>query len=190
MNQHMETAVFGGGCFWCTEAVFQSLKGVSSVLPGYSGGRAPSPTYEMVSGGDTGHVEVAQIQFDPSVIAYENLLEVFFATHDPTTMNRQGNDVGEQYKSVIFYAGDEQKLKAENYVRQLEAQKEFNRPIVTQIKPLDKFYAAENYHQDYFKNNPNNPYCQAVISPKLEKFKKKFPNLLKSGIMGLSSFNK
>jgi len=174
---NIETAVLGGGCFWCTEAVFQNLKGVTSVLPGYTGGSVPNPTYEMVCDGGTGHIEAAEIKFDPSVISYENLLEVFFATHDPTTMNRQGNDVGEQYRSAIFFTTDQQKSEAEKFIASI--QKDYDRPIVTQIRPLEKFYVAENYHQDYFNRNPGNPYCSAVISPKLKKFKEKFPQLLK-----------
>jgi peptide-methionine (S)-S-oxide reductase len=173
----METAVFGGGCFWCTEAILQGLKGVKSVLPGYSGGTVPNPTYEQVCDGNTGHAEVTKIEFDPSVIKFEVLLEVFFATHDPTTVNRQGEDVGEQYRSVIFYTTPEQKQTAEKYIA--EAQKDFTSPIVTQVVPFDKFYGAENYHQNYFVKNPDKAYCQFVINPKLEKFKKKFANLLK-----------
>ncbi len=172
-----EVAVLGGGCFWCTEAIFQNLKGVSSVLPGYTGGLAENPTYEMVCAGGTGHIEAAKIEFDPKTISFENLLEVFFATHDPTTKDRQGNDVGQQYRSAIFFTSDEQKTASEKYIQSV--QKEYSAPIVTEVRQLDKFYVAENYHQDYFKNNPNNPYCQAVINPKLEKFKKKFPQLLK-----------
>jgi len=173
----METAVFGAGCFWCVEAVFQNLKGVSSVLPGYAGGHKDNPTYEEVSSGTTGHAEVTKIEFDPSVIKFADLLNVLFATHDPTTMNRQGNDVGDQYRSAIFYLSDNQKKQAEEFIKQ--AQKDFDSPIVTQVLPLDKFYPAENYHKDYYKNNPGNPYCQLVIDPKLAKFRKKFANLLK-----------
>jgi peptide-methionine (S)-S-oxide reductase len=172
-----EIAVFGGGCFWCTEAVFQNLKGVESVLPGYSGGVVPNPTYEQVCDGNTGHAEVTKIEFDPGIIQFEVLLEVFFATHDPTTQNRQGGDVGEQYRSVIFYTTPEQKQTAEKYIQ--KAQKDFTAPIVTQIRPFDKFYEAENYHQNYFAKNPDKAYCQIVINPKLEKFKKNFANLLK-----------
>ncbi len=172
----IETAVFGGGCFWCTEAVFQNLKGVSSVLPGYAGGSAPDPTYEQICGGDTGHAEVSKIEFNPRIIKFTDLLNVFFATHDPTTLNRQGNDVGDQYRSVIFYTSPEQKLQAAQFIS--EAQKEFDSPIVTQVQPLDKFYVAENYHQNYFKNNPGNPYCQMVIGPKLQKFREKFADLI------------
>lgn len=172
----METAIFAGGCFWCTEAIFQNLKGVLSVLPGYSGGHIENPTYEQVSNGDTGHAECTKIEFDPNVIKFSDLLNVFLATHDPTTKNRQGNDVGEQYRSVIFYTTPGQKVDAEKFI--LEAQKEFDTPIVTEIEPLEKFYVAENYHQDYYKNNPGNPYCQVVIDPKVQKFRKKFAHLL------------
>ena len=174
----MQTAIFGAGCFWCTEAIFQNLKGVSSVLPGYAGGRVPNPTYEQVCGGNTGHVEVAQIEFDPEQIKFVDLLNVLFAVHDPTTINRQGNDVGEQYASAVFYTSEEQKRQAEEFIKQ--ARKEFSDPIITQVRALDKFYPAENYHQNYYNNNPGNPYCQVVISPKLEKFRKKFQNLLKN----------
>jgi peptide-methionine (S)-S-oxide reductase len=175
--KNLETAVFGGGCFWCTEAIFQNLKGVESVLPGYSGGTVPNPTYEQVCNGSTGHAEATKIDFNPEIIKFEVLLEVFFATHDPTTKNRQGGDVGEQYRSVIFYTTPEQKQTAEIYIK--EAQKEFVSPIVTLLQPLDKFYEAENYHQNYFAENPDKAYCRVVINPKLEKFKKKFANLLK-----------
>ncbi len=176
----METIVFGGGCFWCTEAVFQSLKGVESVLPGYSGGHVENPTYEQVSNGDSGHAEVTKIDFDPSVIKLETLLDVFFATHDPTTLNRQGNDVGEQYRSVIFYSTPEQKEIAEKYIQ--DAQKDFSSPIVTQVEPLDKFYEAEDYHKNYFARNSGKAYCQVVINPKLDKLRKKFANLLKENV--------
>lgn len=174
---NLEKAVFGGGCFWCTEAIFQGLKGVTSVLPGYTGGHVPNPTYEMVCDGTTGHAEATEIEFDPAVIPYSVLLEVFFATHDPTTPNRQGHDVGTQYRSSIFYTSPEQKETAEKYIKQ--AAGDFSAPIVTTIEPLDKFYVAENYHQNYFNNNKNQPYCQAVINPKLKKFREKFPQLLK-----------
>lgn len=174
-----ETAVFGGGCFWCTEAVFQNLKGVESVLPGYSGGTAANPTYEQVSAGNSGHAEVTRVEYDPSVVDYNDLLSVFFATHDPTTLNRQGNDVGTQYRSVIFYATPEQKEKAEKFIEQLEADKVFNEEIVTEIKPLEKFYEAEDYHKNYYRNNPNQGYCQVVISPKVAKLRAKFSQLLK-----------
>jgi peptide-methionine (S)-S-oxide reductase len=174
----MQTAVFAGGCFWCTEAIFQSLKGVVSVLPGYTGGSIKSPTYEMVCGGDTGHAEATKVEFNPEVITYEVLLEVFFATHDPTTLNRQGHDVGTQYRSAIFYSSEEQKKMAETYINSV--QKDFSGPIVTQLEPLGEFYVAENYHQDYFNNNKNAPYCQVVINPKLKKFREKFANLIVS----------
>jgi peptide-methionine (S)-S-oxide reductase len=174
----METAVFGGGCFWCTEAIFQNLKGVSSVLPGYSGGHVENPTYEQVSEGNTGHAEATKIEFDPSVIKFSDLLGIFFATHDPTTPNRQGHDVGPQYRSAIFYMNEQQKKAAEEFIK--NAAKDFDAPIVTEITPFNKFYVAENYHQNYFKNNSNAPYCQAVISPKVAKFRAKYANLLKS----------
>jgi peptide-methionine (S)-S-oxide reductase len=172
-----QIAIFGAGCFWCVEAVFQNLKGVSSVLPGYTGGHKANPTYEEVSSGTTGHAEAAKIEFDPTVIKFSDLLNVLFSTHNPTTMNRQGNDVGDQYRSAIFYLNPDQKKESEEFIRQ--AQKEFTSPIVTQVVPLDKFYPAEDYHRDYYKNNPGNPYCQLVIDPKLEKFRKKFAALLK-----------
>lgn len=174
-----ETAVFGGGCFWCTEAIFQSLKGVSSVLPGYTGGAMPNPTYEQVCQGNSGHVESTKIEFDPSVISYSDLLGVFFGTHDPTTLNRQGHDVGEQYRSVVFYTSPEQKLAAEKVIADLDKEKVYDDPIVTTVEPLKEFYVAENYHQNYFINNPGQPYCQAVISPKVAKFRQKFASLLK-----------
>lgn len=176
---NIETAVFGGGCFWCTEAIFQSLKGVITVLPGYSGGSVPSPTYEQVCAGGTGHIESTKIEYDPKIISFEKLLGVFFGTHDPTTMDRQGNDVGEQYKSVIFYFNDQQKVSAEKAIADLEKQHVFDKPIVTELRPFEKFYLAENYHQNYFKNNPGQPYCQAVISPKLAKFRQHYADLLK-----------
>ena len=175
----METAVFGGGCFWCTEAFFQSLKGVSSVLPGYAGGSVENPSYEQVSRGATGHAEVAKIEFDPKVIKFIDLLEVLFATHDPTTKNYQGNDIGEQYRSAIFYTNLEQKQAAEKFIQALENDQTYSSPIVTQIQSLQKFYPAENYHQNYFLNNPDKPYCQVVINPKVQKFKIKFASLLK-----------
>jgi len=174
-----ETAVLGAGCFWCTEAVFQNLKGVKSVLPGYAGGDLPNPTYEQVSGGSSGHIEVAKIEFDPSVISFKQLLEVFFVVHDPTTKDRQGNDVGPQYASVIFYASPGQKQIAEEVIKEVDNEKIYGAPIVTRISPLEKFYVAENYHRNYYLNNPGNPYCAAVISPKVKKFREKFSSLLK-----------
>jgi peptide-methionine (S)-S-oxide reductase len=170
----METVTFGSGCFWCTEAIFQQLKGVDSVVSGYSGGHVESPSYEQVTTGRTGHAEVCHIQFDPKQISFEDMLEVFFSTHDPTTLNRQGNDVGTQYRSVIFYHSDEQKMTAERVKTELEKSGSWKNPLVTEIVPFEKFYPAENYHQNYFRNNPNQSYCRFVISPKLEKFEKVF----------------
>ena len=175
----METAVFGGGCFWCTEAVFKMLKGVKSVLPGYSGGAKPNPTYEEVCGGQTGHAEVIEIKYDPAQIKFRDLLTVFFATHDPTTMNRQGADVGTQYRSVIFYTTEAQRDEAAEFIAELNESSEAGSPIVTEIVPLDKFYPAENYHRDYYAKNKGNPYCEVVINPKLQKVQKEFAKLLK-----------
>lgn len=170
----MELATLGSGCFWCTEAVFQQLKGVQSVVSGYSGGQVENPTYEQVTTGRTGHAEVCQIQFDPEQISYEDMLEVFFSTHDPTTLNRQGNDVGTQYRSVIFYHNEEQKKSAERVKKELDESGTWKNPIVTEIIPFDKFYKAEDYHQNYYRNNPNQGYCRLVIAPKLKKFEKVF----------------
>ena len=164
---HLEKATFGAGCFWCVEAVFERQEGVVSVVSGYAGGKRPNPTYEQVCSGATGHAEVAQITFDPSKISYERLLEVFWQAHDPTTLNRQGNDIGDQYRSVIFYHDETQKALAEKSKK--AAQKNFSDPIVTEISPLTQFYPAENYHQDYYRNNASAPYCRFVIKPKLEK---------------------
>jgi len=180
----MRIAVFGGGCFWCTEAVFQDLKGVISVMPGYAGGIPSSgsgqaPTYEEVRRGKTGHAEVIQIEFDPAQIAYRDLAEIFFATHNPTTKNRQGADVGEQYRSIILYADEEQKKAAEEVMKEIQESGAFDQPIVTELKPLKEFYPAEDYHHNYYQSNPGAGYCQAVIAPKLEKFKKKYASLLK-----------
>jgi peptide-methionine (S)-S-oxide reductase len=169
-----ETAVFGGGCFWCIEAVFNRLTGVKSAVSGYMGGHVDKPTYRQVCNGDTGHVEVVQVTFDPSQIRYRDLLEVFFTVHDPTTVNRQGNDEGEQYRSVIFYASDEQEREAEETIAALNAAKAFAEPIVTSVEPAARFYPAEDYHQLYYDNNATQPYCQVVIAPKLRKFEKKF----------------
>jgi peptide-methionine (S)-S-oxide reductase len=174
-----ETATLGGGCFWCTEAIFKSLKGVDRVESGYSGGHTKNPTYKEVCTGETGHAEVIQVTFDPKVISFDEILEVFFETHDPTSLNRQGADAGTQYRSVIFYHSPEQKEKAEAYKAQLNKENVFNKPIVTEIKAFDKFYKAENYHQNYFANNRSQGYCQFVIVPKIEKFKKIFKNKLK-----------
>ncbi len=175
-----DTASFGTGCFWCTEAIFQRLNGVIKVTSGYSGGDVPNPTYEEVSTGTTGHAECCQIVFDPSVISYDELLEVFWKTHDPTTLNRQGNDVGTQYRSVIFYHSLQQKEKAEHYKAALDDSNVFNKPIVTAIEPYKNFYTAEDYHQKYFEYNPGQMYCRLVILPKVEKFEKVFRNKLKS----------
>ena len=171
-------AVFAGGCFWCTEAVFQKLRGVSLVLPGHAGGHVDNPTYEQVCSGTSGHAQAIQFQFDADVISYRDLLEVFFATHDPTTLNRQGNDVGPQYRSVIFYASDEQKNEAEKIIAELKEAKAYADPIVTTIEPLTKFYEAEDYHKNYYERNAGQPYCQVVISPKIKKFKEKFASLI------------
>ncbi|KND47667.1 MAG: peptide-methionine (S)-S-oxide reductase [Parcubacteria bacterium C7867-006] len=173
-----EIAVFGGGCFWCTEAVFKMLKGVSSVLPGYSGGTVPNPTYEQVCSGTTGHAECTQVEFDPSQITYRDLLTVFFGSHDPTTVNRQGNDVGTQYRSVIFYTTPEQKQTAEDFIKEINESSKDGKPVVTEVAPLDVFYVAENYHKDYYERNKDAPYCELVINPKLEKVVKNFGNLL------------
>lgn len=169
-----EVATLGGGCFWCLEAVYDEVQGVQKVVSGYAGGHVPNPTYEQVCTGRTGHAEVVQVAFDPDEISYREILEIFFAIHDPTTLNRQGPDVGEQYRSAIFYHDDEQRAVAEDVIEALEAEEVYDRPIVTEVEPLDEFYRAEAYHQDYFKNNPRQPYCQAIISPKLAKFRQKF----------------
>jgi peptide-methionine (S)-S-oxide reductase len=166
-----ETATLGGGCFWCTEAVFQMLPGVKSVVSGYAGGTKPNPTYEEVCTGETGHAEVIQITYDPKQVSYEKILETFWDVHDPTTLNRQGADSGTQYRSIILYNSDGQKAAAEKSKQ--DAQKNFKHPIVTQIVPLKAFYPAEGYHQDYYRSNPNQGYCRAVIRPKVEKFEKK-----------------
>jgi peptide-methionine (S)-S-oxide reductase len=180
MTNEPSLATLGGGCFWCTEAVFLALKGVSKVESGYSGGTVENPTYQQVSTGRTGHAEVIQITFDPKTIGFRELLEVFFATHDPTTLNRQGNDVGTQYRSVIFYHNPHQKEGAEEYIRELEESKVFGKPIVTTVEPFSAFYKAEEYHQNFFARNPNQPYSKAVIPPKLLKLKKSFIDKLKT----------
>jgi peptide-methionine (S)-S-oxide reductase len=175
----MEVATFGNGCFWCTEAVFQDLNGVESAISGYSGGSVENPTYKQVCAGNTGHAEVLQITYNPAVISFEELLEVFWKTHDPTTLNRQGNDVGTQYRSAIFYHNDEQKRLSEEYKKKLNESGAFDRPIVTEIVPFKKFYKAEDYHQNYFNLNGDQPYCSMVIRPKVDKFKKVFKDKLK-----------
>lgn len=170
----LKKATFGGGCFWCTEAVFQRMQGVEKVVSGYSGGHVENPTYKQVTGMSTGHAEVIQISYDPAAVEYKELLEVFWKTHDPTTINQQGADRGPQYRSVIFYHDDEQKELAELYKKKLGASKYFSRPIVTKIEPLTNFYEAEDYHQNYFNQNRSNPYCQAVVASKVAKFRQIF----------------
>ncbi len=176
----MEQATFGGGCFWCTEAVFQNLKGVSKVVSGYMGGHKAHPTYMEICNGDTGHAEIIQIEFDPEQISYDDLLLVFFKTHDPTTLNRQGNDSGTQYRSVVFYHNQEQKLAAEQMIDKLEKELVFDQPIVTEISPVTDFYEAEDYHQNYYQSNTGKPYCAFVIQPKLAKFTRDFKEKLKT----------
>lgn len=179
MEHRTELAVFGGGCFWCTEAIFKKLRGVESVTPGYAGGAGANPTYESVCSGTTGHAEVIEIVYDPARISYRDLLTVFFATHDATSLNRQGNDVGTQYRSVILTSTDAQRHEAETFVREINTSNAAGKPVVTDIKPLDAFYPAEDYHRDYYARNQDNPYCQMVINPKLEKVQEKFRELLK-----------
>lgn len=176
--QAEELATLGGGCFWCLEAVFVELKGVTQVVSGYAGGTVANPTYRAVCDGTTGHAEVAQLTFDPSVISYREILQVFFATHDPTTLNRQGADVGTQYRSAIYCHSDEQKETAEAMIIELDAADIWRNPIVTEVTPLDIFYPAEDFHQDYYKYNSQQPYCQVVITPKLAKFRKTFAEKL------------
>lgn len=176
----MQTATFGGGCFWCTEAVFQNLKGVEKVVSGYMGGELKHPTYMEICNGDTGHAEVIQIDFKENEISFEELLLVFFKTHNPTTLNQQGNDIGTQYRSVVFYNSDEQKLQAEAMINQLDNEKIFDNRIVTEVSPISDFYEAEDYHQNYFNLNTNKPYCSFVIQPKLNKFIAEFNDKLKA----------
>ncbi len=176
MNRKTEYAVFGGGCFWCTEAVFERLKGVVSVMPGYAGGSAKNPTYAQVCTGRTGHAEVVRVEYDPAYTSYDDLLTVFFATHDPTSLNRQGADVGTEYRSVIFYTTEEQRRQAQSLIANLRASEI---PVVTELVPLEAFYQAEDYHQQYYRNNSFAPYCQFVIDPKLAKLNSKFRQLLK-----------
>jgi peptide-methionine (S)-S-oxide reductase len=175
----LETATFGSGCFWCTEAVFQQLKGVQTVQSGYSGGSVENPTYKEICSGTTGHAEVIQVTFDPKIVSYQELLEVFWRTHDPTTLNRQGNDVGTQYRSVIFYHSDRQCQMAERYRQKIDAAHVFSKPLVTEIVPFTNFYAAEDYHQNYFTNHTQQPYCRSIIGPKIDKLKKVFQDKLK-----------
>ncbi|MFM7854555.1 MAG: peptide-methionine (S)-S-oxide reductase MsrA [Flammeovirgaceae bacterium] len=178
-SKKLEVATFGAGCFWCTEAVFLNVKGVTKVVSGYTGGKVKNPTYREVCSGLTGHAEVTQITFDPAVVSFEELLEVFWNTHDPTTLNKQGADEGTQYRSAVFYADENQRQKAEGYKKQLEDSRVFKKPIVTEISALSTFYPAEEYHQNYYSLNPNQGYCQYVIRPKVEKFKKQFAGKLK-----------
>ena len=175
-----EVATLGGGCFWCLEAVFEQLRGVEKVESGYAGGQVPNPTYKAVCSGATGHAEVVQVKFDPAVISFRELLEVFFAVHDPTTLNRQGNDVGTQYRSVVYTHSPQQRDTAATVIGELTEQKVWPNPIVTEVVPLDRFYKAEDYHQGYFRANPYQPYCQAVVAPKVAKVRAKFADRLKS----------
>jgi peptide-methionine (S)-S-oxide reductase len=179
-TKNSETATLAAGCFWCVEAVFDDLRGVESVESGYSGGHKINPTYQEVCSETTGHAEVIQLKFDADVISFKEILQVFFAVHDPTTLNRQGNDVGSSYRSAIFYHSDEQRRIAEEVIKEVEAEGVYDNPIVTEVAPFDKFYIAENYHQEYFANNPNQPYCAAVVAPKVAKFRRKFLDRLKN----------
>ena len=179
MDTNLQTATLAGGCFWCLEAVYDELKGVHSVESGYAGGHVDNPSYRDVCTGNTGHAEVVQIRFDPNVVSYRDLLNVFFTIHDPTTLNRQGADIGTQYRSAIFYHDDEQKKIAEEVIKDLNAQKVWDNPIVTEVTKFDKFYLAEDYHQEYFAHNQYQPYCQVVVAPKVAKFRKHFLEMLK-----------
>jgi methionine-S-sulfoxide reductase len=178
-NNTLETSTLGGGCFWCTEAIYKSLKGVTEVLPGYSGGVSENPTYQEVCTGNTGHAEVIQITFDNQRITFDEILEIFFKVHDPTTLNRQGNDIGTQYRSVIFYHTDAQKISAERLIAQINHSAVHPDPVVTEVSPFKTFYPAEDYHQNYFERNKNQPYCSFVVAPKVEKFKKMYIEKLK-----------
>ncbi len=178
-NPSTETATLAGGCFWCLEAVYENLKGVEKVVSGYAGGRRPNPTYEQVCAGATGHAEVVQITFDPSVVSYREIIEVFFTIHDPTTLNRQGNDVGTQYRSAIFYHSLEQQQTAQEVIKSLEAQRLWTDPVVTELAAAPTFYPAEDYHQHYFARNPTQGYCNFVVAPKVAKFRKQFMTKLK-----------
>ncbi|GAC1421757.1 MAG: peptide-methionine (S)-S-oxide reductase MsrA [Flavisolibacter sp.] len=181
VTEKTDTATFATGCFWCTEAIFEELKGVLKVTSGYSGGQIPNPTYKQVCTGETGHAECVQVVYEPDKISYDELLEVFFEVHDPTSLNRQGADVGTQYRSAVFYHNSEQKEKAEYYKQQLNKEGAYTNPIITEIAPFSKFFPAENYHQEYYENNKNtNPYCSVIIRPKIEKFEKVFSTRLKT----------
>ena len=179
MENKIEKVAFGGGCFWCTEDVFLILKGVTSVTPGYAGGNTENPTYEQVSSGTTDHAEVILVEYDPEVISFEKLVEVFFDSHNPTELNRQGNDVGTQYRSILLYANEEQKNIAESYIKKLADSEKYQKPIVTEVVELQKFYPAEEYHKEYYAKHPNEGYPMAVIKPKVEKIKEKYSNFLK-----------
>ncbi|MBN1375365.1 MAG: peptide-methionine (S)-S-oxide reductase MsrA [Dehalococcoidia bacterium] len=180
MEKLIETVVFGAGCFWCIETIFSQLEGVTQVTSGFAGGNTYDPSYMQVCSGTTGHAEVIKVEYDPAILDFKDLLDVFFATHDLTTLNRQGNDVGEQYHSIILYTSPEQKELAEKYIIELDSSREFTGRIVIQIRPLADFYTADNYHQNYYEANKSLPYCRIIISPKLEKFRQKFSRLLKS----------
>jgi peptide-methionine (S)-S-oxide reductase len=179
MKEKTELATFGGGCFWCTEAIFERVKGVLSVVSGYSGGHVKNPTYKQVTSGTTGHAEVVQISYDPSEVSYLELLEIFFKTHDPTTLNRQGADVGTQYRSIVLFHNEEQRNLAMEVIKELGQEEIWRNPIVTAVEPFEAFYSAEAYHQEYYENNPNVGYCRVVITPKVEKFEKVFRDKLK-----------
>jgi peptide-methionine (S)-S-oxide reductase len=179
MDSNFQTATLAGGCFWCLEAVFDEVKGVHSVESGYAGGHVENPSYKAVCTGMTGHAEVVRVTFDPDIVSYRDLLNVFFGIHDPTTLNRQGADVGTQYRSAIFYHDEEQKRIAEEVIKDLEGQKIWDKPIVTTLEKMDRFYVAEDYHQEYFANNPYQPYCMAVVAPKVNKFRKHYLDMLK-----------
>ena len=177
---NLETATLGAGCFWCVEAVFDDLSGVEDVESGYSNGHTLSPTYQQVCNGDTGHAEVARIRFDPDVVSFKDILKVFFAVHDPTTLNRQGGDIGTQYRSGIFYHSPEQEQAAREVISELETEKIWDDPIVTEVTPVSNYFPAEDYHQEYFANNPNQPYCMAVVAPKVAKFRQKYIGKMKN----------
>ena len=179
MKEKTELATFGGGCFWCTEAIFERVKGVQSVVSGYSGGHVTNPTYKQVTSGTTGHAEVVQISYDPAEVSYLELLEIFFKTHDPTTLNRQGADVGTQYRSIVLFHNEEQRALAQKVIKELDQEKIWKDPIVTTVEPFEAFYNAEAYHQEYYENNPNAGYCRVVITPKVDKFEKLFRDKLK-----------
>ena len=180
MENNLETATIGGGCFWCTEAVFDSVIGVEDVVSGYAGGHTENPTYQEVCSETTGHAEVIQLKFNPSETSYKEILQIFFGTHDPTTLNRQGNDIGESYRSVVFYHSDDQKETANQVIEEITKEGVFDGDIVTEVTEFTNFYAAEDYHQNYFENNPNQPYCSAVVAPKVSKFRQKFLAKLKN----------